>query len=245
MPPGNVPAWTLAETMEKEREAFGFYFAAHPLSAWRHVLDVHGARSYAQVTDGERPDGGRGSAMMAGLVESVRWRTPQSGRGGRSLIAPPPESSGQSMERRYTGATRARRARRAELRASDGRRTAGWGTRFGDDGGTGRVGAVANAAVRAGRTLPACDAVGCERPVHGKLLRRGDPRRSRGGCGGERRGSDRRGPALARRGGDDPHRNPQPDAARGERRGQKRRCANQHESTVRGQGGGAKRRQRD
>jgi DNA polymerase-3 subunit alpha len=101
MPPGNVPAWTLAETMEKEREAFGFYFAAHPLSAWRHVLDVHGARSYAQVTDGERPDGGRGSAMMAGLVESVRWRTPQSGRGGRYLLATLSDASGQYMASCY------------------------------------------------------------------------------------------------------------------------------------------------
>ncbi|MBA4757174.1 DNA polymerase III subunit alpha [Sphingosinicella sp.] len=96
MAPGSVSAWSLGETMAKERDAFGFYFAAHPLSAWQHVLDTHGARSYARVCEDGAPwDGGRGSATMAGLVESVRWRTPQNGRSSRYLLASLSDSGGQ------------------------------------------------------------------------------------------------------------------------------------------------------
>src|SRR3546814_14154417 len=39
--------------------------------------------------------------MMAGLVESVRWRTPQSGRGGRYLLATLSDASGQYMASCY------------------------------------------------------------------------------------------------------------------------------------------------
>ena len=96
MAPGSVSEWSLGDTMAKERDAFGFYFAAHPLSAWQHVLDTHGARSYARVCeDGPPWDGGRGSATMAGLVEAVRWRTPQNGRSTRYLLASLSDSGGQ------------------------------------------------------------------------------------------------------------------------------------------------------
>jgi DNA polymerase-3 subunit alpha len=94
--PTHVAVWTLAETMEREREAFGYYFAAHPLSSWQHALDAKGARTFARICeDGEGYAGQRESSVMAALVESVRWRTPQSGNGGRYLLCNMSDTGGQ------------------------------------------------------------------------------------------------------------------------------------------------------
>jgi DNA polymerase-3 subunit alpha len=83
--------WTLAQKMAAEREAFGFYFSAHPVDAQRHLLAAHKVRNFADLT---APAGGeRSSAMMAGLVEGVRWRT--SARGRRYMMATISDSSGQ------------------------------------------------------------------------------------------------------------------------------------------------------
>ncbi|MEO8141581.1 MAG: DNA polymerase III subunit alpha, partial [Sphingomicrobium sp.] len=38
-------AWTLAERMGAERDAFGFYFSAHPVDAQRHLLAAHRVKS--------------------------------------------------------------------------------------------------------------------------------------------------------------------------------------------------------
>jgi DNA polymerase-3 subunit alpha len=84
--------WTLAERMAAEREAFGFYFSAHPVDAQRHLLAAHKVKSFADLSDlplGE----GRSSATMAGLIEGARWRT--SARGRRYLTATISDSSGQ------------------------------------------------------------------------------------------------------------------------------------------------------
>ncbi len=63
-------AWTLAERMAAERDAFGFYFSAHPVDAQRHLLAAHRVKSFAELASLPAPaDGGRSSAMMAGLVE--------------------------------------------------------------------------------------------------------------------------------------------------------------------------------
>ncbi|WP_426163168.1 DNA polymerase III subunit alpha [Sandarakinorhabdus sp. DWP1-3-1] len=76
--------WTLAETMAQEKEAFGFYFSGHPVEAWRPVLDAQGARSFAEVAALPAPaGGGRQGVVMAGLIEGIRWRTPQTGQNGR------------------------------------------------------------------------------------------------------------------------------------------------------------------
>jgi DNA polymerase-3 subunit alpha len=83
--------WTLAEKMSAEREAFGFYFSAHPVDAQRHLLAAHKVRNFADLTP--PPEGERSSAMMAGLVEGVRWRT--SARGRRYMMATISDSSGQ------------------------------------------------------------------------------------------------------------------------------------------------------
>jgi DNA polymerase-3 subunit alpha len=62
--------------MAAERDAFGFYFSAHPVDAQRHLLSAHKVRSFAELANlplGE----GRSSATMAGLVEGARWRRRQ------------------------------------------------------------------------------------------------------------------------------------------------------------------------
>ncbi|MFM5924995.1 MAG: DNA polymerase III subunit alpha [Novosphingobium sp.] len=71
-----VEPWTKAEQMAKERENFGFYFAAHPVEQWRAVASANGARSFASLMETGVPGGGRAQAMMAAMVESVnRGRT--------------------------------------------------------------------------------------------------------------------------------------------------------------------------
>ena len=87
-------AWTLAERMAAERDAFGFYYSAHPVDAQRHLLAAHRVKSFAELASLPAPaDGGRSSAMMAGLVESTNWRT--SAKGRRYMMATISDASGQ------------------------------------------------------------------------------------------------------------------------------------------------------
>jgi len=84
--------WTLAERMTAERDAFGFYFSAHPVDAQRHLLAAHKVKNFAELSTlplGE----GRSTATMAGLIEGARWRT--SAKGRRYLMATISDSSGQ------------------------------------------------------------------------------------------------------------------------------------------------------
>ncbi|WP_375391360.1 DNA polymerase III subunit alpha [uncultured Sphingomonas sp.] len=86
--------WSLSERMEQEKEAFGFYFSAHPVDRHAHLARMHGARAYARL--GELPipdDGTRTGATMALLVEETRWRT--SARGKRYLMATCSDATGQ------------------------------------------------------------------------------------------------------------------------------------------------------
>ncbi|NCU11429.1 MAG: DNA polymerase III subunit alpha, partial [Sphingomonadaceae bacterium] len=66
-----VEPWSKAEQMARERENFGFYFAAHPVEQWRAVASANGARSYASVMESGVPGGGRAQAVLAAMVESV------------------------------------------------------------------------------------------------------------------------------------------------------------------------------
>ena len=94
VPPIRLPRdarWTLAEKMAAERDAFGFYFSAHPVDAQRHLLAAHKVRNFAELS--VPAEGERSSAMMAGLIEGVRWRT--SARGRRYMMATISDSSGQ------------------------------------------------------------------------------------------------------------------------------------------------------
>jgi DNA polymerase III subunit alpha len=84
--------WSLAERMAAEREAFGFYFSAHPVDAQRHLLAAHKVRNFGELAELPLAEG-RSSATMAGLVESTRWRT--SAKGRRYLMATISDPSGQ------------------------------------------------------------------------------------------------------------------------------------------------------
>ena len=92
-----VPAsasWTMAQTMAQEKEAYGFFFSGHPVEAWRPLLDAQGARSFAEIAALPAPKGGgRQGVVMAGLIESMRWRTPASGK--RYLLITLSDRSGQ------------------------------------------------------------------------------------------------------------------------------------------------------
>ena len=86
-------SWTLAQRMAAERDAFGFYFSAHPVDAHRHLLGAHKVQTFAQLAEVPIAAEGRTTAMMAGLVEDARWRT--SAKGRRYLMATLSDSSGQ------------------------------------------------------------------------------------------------------------------------------------------------------
>jgi DNA polymerase-3 subunit alpha len=86
--------WRLSERMTAERDAFGFYFSAHPVDSQRHLLAAHKVKSFADLSSMRAPaDGGRSQTMMAGMVEGVRWRT--SAKGRRYMLATISDPSGQ------------------------------------------------------------------------------------------------------------------------------------------------------
>jgi DNA polymerase-3 subunit alpha len=66
--------------MARERENFGFYFAAHPVEQFRAVAAANGARTYASLMDSGVPGGGRLPAVMAAMVEGVNRRRTRNGR---------------------------------------------------------------------------------------------------------------------------------------------------------------------
>jgi len=86
--------WSLSQRMEQEKEAFGFYFSAHPVDRHSHLAKLHGARTFAKLGELSIPDdGSRAGASMAVLVEDAKWRT--SARGKRYLMATLSDASGQ------------------------------------------------------------------------------------------------------------------------------------------------------
>lgn len=86
--------WTLSQRMDQEKEAFGFYFSAHPVDRHAHLARMHGARTFASLGELRIPeDGTRAGATMAALVEDARWRT--SARGKRYMMAQMSDASGQ------------------------------------------------------------------------------------------------------------------------------------------------------
>ena len=86
-------SWTVAQRMAGERDAFGFYFSAHPVDAQKHLLAAYKVRTFAEISTFNIPEGERIGANMAALVEDARWRT--SARGRRYLMATLSDSSGQ------------------------------------------------------------------------------------------------------------------------------------------------------
>ncbi|MDE2435717.1 MAG: DNA polymerase III subunit alpha [Sphingomonadales bacterium] len=88
-----VEPWSRAEQMAKEREFFGFYFAAHPVEQWRAIASANGARSYAGLMETGVPGGGRQPAVIAAMVEGVQRRKTK--RGHDFVMAEFSDSSGQ------------------------------------------------------------------------------------------------------------------------------------------------------
>ncbi|MEO1729151.1 MAG: DNA polymerase III subunit alpha [Pseudomonadota bacterium] len=64
-------AWTRMEQMSSERENFGFYFSAHPVQQYRAAASAQGARSYQSIMEAGAPEGGRGTAVIAAMVEGM------------------------------------------------------------------------------------------------------------------------------------------------------------------------------
>src|SRR3546814_17362256 len=72
----------------------GFYFSAHPVDRFRHIADANGAKSFGLIcSQPANDDGGRSQAIMAALVEDVRWRDTK--RGKRYVSATLSDNSGQ------------------------------------------------------------------------------------------------------------------------------------------------------
>ncbi|MBC9031450.1 DNA polymerase III subunit alpha [Sphingomonas sp. JC676] len=86
--------WSLAERINAEKEAFGYYFSAHPLDRYQHLARVHGARAIASLGEIPVPEGARVGATIAALIEDARWRT--SARGNRYLMATISDTSAQT-----------------------------------------------------------------------------------------------------------------------------------------------------
>jgi DNA polymerase-3 subunit alpha len=88
----DVEPWSRSDQMAKERENFGFYFAAHPVEQYRAIASANGARTHASLVSGGVQNG-RQVAVMAAMVENVnRGKT----RKGKDFVrADFSDSSGQ------------------------------------------------------------------------------------------------------------------------------------------------------
>ena len=85
--------WSRTERMAKERENFGFYFSAHPVQQFRDVASAQGARTYQSLMEAGAPPGGKGTAVMAAMVEGMsKARTK---RGAEFVRADFSDASGQ------------------------------------------------------------------------------------------------------------------------------------------------------
>src|SRR5690606_1639574 len=86
--------WTLGERMTREKEAFGFYFSAHPVEQYQAIVAARGARTYGEICENVvMTPGTRVPATMAAMVESARPRVSQ--RGNRFLNLTLSDRSGQ------------------------------------------------------------------------------------------------------------------------------------------------------
>lgn len=86
--------WTLGERMTREKEAFGFYFSAHPVEQYEAIVAARGARSYGDIcANVVMTPGTRIPMTMAAMVESARPRVSQ--RGNRFLNLTLSDRSGQ------------------------------------------------------------------------------------------------------------------------------------------------------
>ena len=97
MPAVQLPraeSWSMAQQMAREKDAFGFYFSAHPVSRYTALTENLRARSYGEyAASTPAPPGERRAGVMAALVENAKWRTSQ--RGNRYMQLTMSDRSGQ------------------------------------------------------------------------------------------------------------------------------------------------------
>ena len=86
-------AWSRTERMAKERENFGFYFSNHPVQQYRDIASANGARTYQSLMEAGAPPGGRGTAVMAALVEGINKARTR--KGGTFVRADFSDATGQ------------------------------------------------------------------------------------------------------------------------------------------------------
>jgi len=79
--------------MAKERENFGFYFSAHPVQQYREVASANGARTFQSLMEAGAPPGGRGTAVMAAMIEGITKARTR--KGGTFVRADFSDASGQ------------------------------------------------------------------------------------------------------------------------------------------------------
>ncbi|WP_404338715.1 DNA polymerase III subunit alpha [Sphingomonas sp. MMS12-HWE2-04] len=87
--------WSLADKIGAEKDAFGYYFEAHPLDRYQHLIRSQGVREIASLGEIAIPEGGRVGATIAALIENARWRT--SARGNRYMMATISDQSAQTL----------------------------------------------------------------------------------------------------------------------------------------------------
>jgi DNA polymerase-3 subunit alpha len=86
--------WAMGEKMTYEREAFGFFFSAHPVTEFAATAKAQGARPYQQLMETlEVRVGERKTAKVAALVEGCNRR--QSKRGSTFVMVDLSDESGQ------------------------------------------------------------------------------------------------------------------------------------------------------
>jgi DNA polymerase-3 subunit alpha len=86
--------WSTAEKMSHERDAFGFFFSAHPVTEFAATAGAQGARPYQQIAESmDLRVGERRSAKVAALVEGCNRR--QSKRGTAFVMVDLSDESGQ------------------------------------------------------------------------------------------------------------------------------------------------------
>lgn len=77
LPLPDMMPWSIGERLTRERDAFGFWFAGHPVEAYGAVTRPLGVIRAADALAKRAAAGTRQSVRLAGLVEDYRWRVPQ------------------------------------------------------------------------------------------------------------------------------------------------------------------------
>jgi DNA polymerase-3 subunit alpha len=91
--PSSKP-WATGEAMTYERDAFGFFFSAHPVTEFTAVARAQGARPYQQIVETlDVRVGERKTVKVAALVEGCNRR--QSKRGSTFVMVDLSDESGQ------------------------------------------------------------------------------------------------------------------------------------------------------